>query len=74
MTEELYKKFLDKFTSAQMDWLDKNVDRFPGYTDDEIIANAARMLYANGQWTGNSEKEAKENGLKLAKLANSPKG
>lgn len=73
MTEELYKKFLDKFTSAQMDWLDKNVDRFPGYTDDEIIANAARMLYANGQWTGNSEKEAKENGLKLAKLANSPK-
>lgn len=71
MTEELYNKFLDKFTDDQMNWLDKNVEQFPGYTDDEIIANAARLLYANGQWTGNTEKEAKENGLKLAKLATS---
>lgn len=71
MTEELYNKFLEKFTDDQMNWLDKNVEQFPGYTDDEIIANAARILYANGQWTGNTEKEAKENGLKLAKLATS---
>lgn len=72
MTDELYDKFLEKFTDDQLDWLVENVERFPGNTDEEIIANAARLLYEHGEWTGDTEEEAKENGLKLAKLAISP--
>ncbi len=62
----------EKFTKSQLDFLVKNKVKPQGNTDAEVLANYARILWDNRQWTGNNATEAKENAQKLAKLINAP--
>ena len=53
----------EKFTKSQLDFLVKNKVKPQGSTDAEVLANYARVLWDNRQWSGNTAAEAKEYGL-----------
>lgn len=61
-----------KFTKDQLDWLLRNKVKPHGNTDAEVLANYAKVLWDNKQWTGSTEAESKENAQKLAKLITAP--
>lgn len=58
--EDLHKAF----TQEQLDWLIKNGAKPEGNTDGEILANYAKLLWANRQWQG------KDGAVTLNKIIN----
>ena len=58
--EDLHKAF----TREQLDWLIKNGAKPEGNTDGEILANYAKLLWANRQWQG------KDGAVTLNKIIN----
>lgn len=61
--EDLHKAF----TREQLDWLIQNGAKPEGNTDGEILANYAKLLWANRQWQG------KDGAVALNKIINGKK-
>lgn len=56
----------EKFTKSQLDFLINNNVKPQGNSDAEVLANYARVLWDNRQWSG------KEGAFKLNKIINAP--
>lgn len=56
----------EKFTKSQLDFLINNNVKPQGHTDAEVLANYARVLWDNRQWSG------KEGAFKLNKIIQAP--